>query len=83
MSRTLPLYSDMIQKDEDALARFRRALRKSDQLAFDDLIKPAKKHFEIAEKTTELLSFEKLLLCIVLEEHKEVIRLKNAIEKLT
>jgi hypothetical protein len=82
MKRALPINSDVAQKDEDALARYRRALRRSDQIVFDDLVTPAQEHLETARKTTDLLSYENFLLCVILEEHKEVMRLRNIVDRL-
>ena len=60
MGRTLPSATQIMQQDEAALTRFRRALRRSDQLILDDLFNAAQK----------------------LEEHKEVLRLRESVEKL-
>ncbi len=38
MGRTLPSATQLIHQEEAELAHFRRALRRDDQLAFDDLL---------------------------------------------
>ena len=82
MGRTLPSTNQIFQQDEAALARFRRALRRSDQLALDDLFNAAQKHLSAAAYAANLLPFETFLLSMLLEEHKEVVRLRDAVEKL-
>jgi hypothetical protein len=69
-------------QEEAALARFRRALRRSDQLAFDDLFTAAQKHISAAAYAAHALPFETFLMAMLLEEHKEVMRLRNIVEAL-
>jgi hypothetical protein len=69
-------------QEEAALARFRRALRRSDQLAFDDLFTAAQKHISAAAYAAHALPFETFLMAMLLEEHKEVMRLRNVVEAL-
>ena len=44
MGRTLPTTSDLLNKEKTELGRFRRALRKEDQLVFDELWTYVSKH---------------------------------------
>jgi len=44
MGRTLPSITHVFFQEQASLARFRRALRRSDQLALDDLFAAAHKH---------------------------------------
>ena len=82
MGRTLPSATQIMQQDEAALARFRRALRRSDQLVLDDLFNAAQKHLSAAAYAANILPFETFLLSMLLEEHKEVLRLREAVENL-
>lgn len=82
MGRTLPSATQLMQKDEAALGRFRRALRRSDQLVLDDLFNAAQKHLSAAAYAAYLMPFEATLLSMLLEEHKEVMRLRDAISSL-
>ncbi|HUJ77213.1 MAG TPA: hypothetical protein VL359_20275, partial [bacterium] len=63
-------------------ARFRRALRRSDQVALDDLFAAARQHLAAAAYAAHALPFETFLLSMLLEEHKEVIRLRHLVEGL-
>jgi hypothetical protein len=71
-----------MQQEEAALSRFRRALRRQDQLAFDDLFDSAHKHISAAAYAAHALPFETFLMAMLLEEHKEVMRLRKIVEKL-
>ena len=82
MGRTLPSATQVFQQEEAAFARFRRALRRSDQLALDDLFTSARQHLAAAQYATHALPFEVLLLAMLLEEYKEVMRIRQQLEDL-
>jgi hypothetical protein len=66
-------------QEEAAFSRFRRALRRSDQLALDDLFTKARQHLAAAQYAAHALPFEVFLLAMLLEEHKEVMRLRERV----
>ena len=80
MGRTLPSITQSFLQEQEAFARFRRALRRTDQQALDDLFAAARKHLAAAAYASHALPFETFLLAMLLEEHKEVIRLRQLIE---
>jgi len=82
MGRTLPSATQLMLQEEAALARFRRALRRNDQLIFDDLFTSAQKHISAAAYAAHALPFETFLMAMLLEEHKEVMRLRKSLEAL-
>jgi hypothetical protein len=82
MGRTLPTTTVLIQQEEAAFSGFRRALRRSDQLALDDLFTSARQHLAAAQYAAHALPFEVFLLSMLLEEHKEVMRLRDGYEVL-
>ena len=82
MGRTLPTASMLIQQEEQSFARYRRALRRSDQVALDDLFASAHQHMAAAQYAAHALPFEVLLLSMLLEEHKEVMRLRQQMDML-
>jgi hypothetical protein len=82
MGRTLPSITQEFYEEEAALSRFRRALRRSDQLALDELLVAARQHLAAAAYASNLLPMETFLLAMLLEEHKEVQRLRNEVERL-
>jgi hypothetical protein len=71
-----------MHQEEAALARFRRALRRGDQLVFDDLFTAAQKHISAAAYAAHALPFETFLMAMLLEEHKEVMHLRKIVETL-
>jgi hypothetical protein len=82
MGRTLPSATIVFQQEEQAFSRFRRALRRADQLALDDLFASAKQHTAAAQYASHALPFEVMLLAMLLEEHKEVMKLRERVDAL-
>jgi hypothetical protein len=81
MGRTLPSATQVFLQEEAAFARFRRALRRSDQISLDDLFSNARQHLAAAQYASHALPFEVFLLSMLLEEHKEVVRLRQLLEE--
>jgi len=82
MGRTLPSITIAFLQEQQSFARFRRALRRSDQLVLDDLFAAAHQHLAAAAYAAHPLPFETFLLAMLLEEHKKVLRLQNILEDL-
>lgn len=82
MGNVTPTITDILHREEANLARFRRALRREDQLIFDDLFVAAYKHRAAASYAGHLLPFETFLLAMQIEDHKEVIHLRRELESL-
>jgi hypothetical protein len=82
MGRTLPSATQTFLQEQESFSRFRRALRRSDQLALDDLFASARQHLAAAAYASHALPFETFLLAMLLEEHKEIMRLREQFEQL-
>ncbi len=82
MGRTLPTISEQLNNERNALVNFRRALRKEDQWVFDDLWVGATKHLMAANQANHMLAFESFLLCMLLEQRKEMMRLRREVGEL-
>jgi len=80
MGRTLPSITVAFLQEQKSFSRFRRALRRSDQQALDDLFAAAHKHLAASAYASHALPFETFLLAMLLEEHKEVLRLRQMVE---
>lgn len=80
MGRTVPSITQAFLHEQASFTRFRRALRRSDQLALDDLFSNAHQHLAAASYASHALPFEIFLLAMLLEEHKEVMRIRQMIE---
>lgn len=83
MGRTLPSITQAFLQEQESFFRFRRALRRSDQQVLDDLFTSAHQHLAAAAYAAHALPFETLLLAMLLEEHKEVMRLRQSVEDLS
>ncbi len=77
MGNVTPTITDLLHREQENLVKFRRALRRSDQLVLDDLIAAASKHRSAAAYAAHLLPFETFLLSAWLEDHKEVLRQRD------
>jgi hypothetical protein len=82
MGRTLPSITQVFLQEQESLSRFRRALRRSDQVALDNLFAAARQHLAAAAYAGHALPFEVFLMAMLLEEHKEVLRLRRCVEEL-
>ena len=80
MGRTLPSATQIFMQEEQSYSRFRRVLRRADQLALDELFVSAKQHTAAAQYASHALPFEVMLLAMLLEEHKELMRLRERVE---
>lgn len=82
MGRTLPSVTISLSEEEASYSRFRRALRRSDQLALDELFVAARQHLAAAAYAANPLPMETFFVAMLLEEHKETIHQHHAIEEL-
>lgn len=82
MGNVTPTITDILHAEEANLARFRRALRREDQIVFDDLFTAAYKHRAAAAYAGHLLPFETFLLAMQIEDHKEVMHLRSELKSL-
>jgi hypothetical protein len=82
MGRTLPSITQAFLTEQQSLAKFRRALRIEDQRALDDILAASRRHLAAAAYASHLLPFEVMLLAMLVEEHKEVLRLRQRLDVL-
>jgi hypothetical protein len=82
MGRTLPSITQAFLNEQQSLTRFRRALRLEDQRALDDLLGSSRRHLAAAAYASHLLPFEVMLLSMLVEEHKQVLRLQQELDAL-
>ena len=70
MGRTLPSITQSFITEQESFGRFRRALRRSDQLALDEIFGLIQQHRAALANAANLLPLEALLVLLLLEEHK-------------
>jgi len=81
MNTPTPTITEEIHREQENLAKFRRGLRLEDKIAFDDLWVAAYKHRSAAKYAGHLLTFETFLLCMQVEDHKEVMQVRELIHE--
>lgn len=77
MGRTLPSATQVFLQEQDSFARFRRALRRSDQIALDDLFVSARQHLAAAQYASHTLPFEVFLLSMDLDFSHRAITVRD------
>jgi len=70
-----------LNTERNALTKFRRALRKEYQLAFDELWVHVSKHLMAINHCNHLIPLESYLLAMVLEQQKQIQRLQREFEE--
>jgi hypothetical protein len=81
MGRTVLPFSQVLEREYEEWKKFRRALRKEDQEAFDRLFDRAKLHVQAAAYTSHPWPLESILLSICLEHEKILMVILDKIEK--
>ena len=76
MGRTVLPFNQILEQEFASWAKFRRALRKEDQEAFDALFGAAKYHVAAASYASRLNPLEAIFLSILLEHQKVLDELK-------
>lgn len=82
MGKSVSTITDAYHREAQTLARFRRGLRRSDQLILDELLSYTHKHLSAASLATDALPMEMFLLAMLIEQQKEIELLKTRIERL-
>lgn len=71
-----------MQYIESSLGQYRRGLRKPDQEIFDELIRTAKLQVQAGVMASSPYPIDIMLLTMMIDLKKEILRLKNEIEVL-
>jgi hypothetical protein len=77
MGRTIPTFTRYLENELASWSAFRRALVQEDREAFDQLFRLAKRHIAAASCATRPIPFDALVMAILLEQQKEIERLKS------
>jgi hypothetical protein len=81
MGRTVAPISYVFIRAKESFSAFRKALKRSDQRAQDELFVNANLYLAPAAFVAHPLPLEIFLLAMILEEHKEVMRIRELIEE--
>lgn len=82
MGRTLPTVTNIFLQEQESFLASAAPLRQSDQAILEDLFGAARQHLAAVTYAAHALPFETILLAMLLEEHKEVMRLSRGLEAL-
>ena len=82
MGRTLRTFTQLVHSEVERWKKFRRTLRKEDQTALDELFSAARYHSVAGAYASNAVPFEAMLLAMLLEEHKDVRRLRQKVSEL-
>jgi hypothetical protein len=78
MGRTVPSFRVLLESIVLELAVFRRALRGEDRNAFDNIMNMARQHASSSTVAPMLDPMESMFLSILIEQQKEINRMKEA-----
>ena len=81
MGRTVLPFSQVLEREYEGWKKFRRALRKEDQDAFDRLFDRAKLHVQAAADASHPWPLESILISICLEHEKMIAELFNKLKE--
>jgi len=82
MGRTTQTMTDLVAHEEACWAPFRRALRKEDQVVFDQLFAAARHHSAPAHYASHSTPFDSMLLAMLLEAMKAITMVRQSLERL-
>jgi len=82
MGRTTQTMTQLVAQEEAYWAPFRRALRKEDQVIFDQLFAAARHHTAPAHYASHSTPFDSILLAMLLEAMKVVHALAGRVDQL-
>jgi len=82
MGRTLATFTQLIQQELDSWRRYRRALRREDQQAFDALFAAARHHAPAGAYLARDTPFEAMLFSMLIEQHKHIMALQQKVTTL-
>ncbi len=82
MGRTIPTFTNYLEEEMSTWRDFRRALGKEDRAVFDRLFHLAKRHIAEASHAKRPIPFDALVMCILLEQQREIDRLRERLESI-
>lgn len=82
MGRTVAPFSQVLEAEFESWNKFRRALRREDQEAFDTLFAAAKYHVAAMVYASRVTPLEAILMSILVEHQKAIAQLKGRIREL-
>jgi hypothetical protein len=81
MGRTLPTFTMLVEQEAARWAKFRRALRREDQEAFDALLAAARYHAAAGAYASDALPFETMLLSMLVAQQRQIDTLQKRLAR--
>ena len=82
MGRTVAPFSQILEAEFESWNKFRHALRREDQEAFDALFAAAKYHVAAMVYASRVTPMEAILMGILVEQQKAIAQLKGRLREL-
>ncbi len=82
MGRTVPTFTNIIDDEVASWGKFRHALRREDQEAFDDLFRSVRIHLAENFYAMRTVPFESIMMSIALEQQKRLRQLEERLRRL-
>lgn len=82
VGRTVLPIAQILQQERDEWAKFRRALRKEDQRAFDEMFDIVKYHSAACAYASRSVPMESIVVSILIEHQKTIARLREQVKEL-
>ena len=83
MGRTIPSFRELFEGIASELSTYRRALRGEDKDAFDEVMDKARRHASSCSIVPTIDPIGCILLSIIIEQQKEINRLKVLVNDIT
>lgn len=81
MGRTVATSTQLVLEEIERWGKFRRALRKEDQEALDELLTAAKFHSAAAAYASRVVPFETMLVSMLIEQQKQIKVLRERLDR--
>lgn len=72
MGRTLPTPTMLLDEERLRWQKFRRALRKEDQVILDEMLDDVRRHVQAQAYASWVTPYEAMLVAIILEDRKRI-----------
>lgn len=82
MGRTVPTFTMVLQQEMESWAKFRRALRREDQEAMDELFRAARLQLAGCAYAARPVPFESIVMAMLLAQQRALVELEHRLSLL-
>ena len=80
MGRNNDTFTLVIERNKETWSKYRRALRKEDQLLFDEMWRAPKLHLAAGAFIANEIPLESIFMSMLLEQYKKIKQLENGLQ---